>query len=408
MSTDLTRRSRADGVERARIAVALVFALNGVVFASWISRLPALRNALSLSPSELGLFLLCLSVGSILGLPASGPVVARLGPARTVVSGASVVAAGLLLAALGVALAQVPVAGLGLLLTGLGIGAWDVAMNVEAADVERRLGRALMPRFHAAFSLGSVGGALLGAAAAALSVAVEAQLALTAVLSVTALAVTVPAFLPVHALAEDAPAGLRLRAAWREPRTLLIGVLVLCFAFVEGTANDWLALALVDGHGTSDAVGALGFAVFVTAMTASRTVGGTLLERYGRPRVLRCMALLAVGGLLLVVLGPSLPLVLAGALLWGAGAALGFPVGMSAAADDPHGAAVRVSVVSSVGYTAFLAGPPLVGLLAEPDRLGILPALLVVLAALAVGGVAAGRSAPPDDTGPAPRGRPAD
>ena len=129
--------------------------------------------------------------------------------------------------------------------------------------------------------------------------------------------------------------------------------------------------------------------------TAVRTVGGALLARHGRPAVLRTTAVLGAVGLLLVVAGPSLPVVLAGALVWGAGAALGFPVGMSAAADDPVGAAVRVSVVSSIGYTAFLAGPPLVGLLAEPERLGVLPALLVVLVALLVGAAAAGRTAPP-------------
>jgi cyanate permease len=110
--------------------------------------------------------------------------------------------------------------------------------------------------------------------------------------------------------------------------------------------------------------------------------------------VLRATALTSVAGLLLVVLSSAVPLVVVGALLWGAGAALGFPVGMSAAADDPHGAAVRVSVVSSIGYTAFLAGPPLVGLLAEPERLGVLQALLVVLPALLVGALVAPRAAP--------------
>ena len=403
--TDVGSVHRTEAPERARTAVAAVFALNGLVFASWVSRLPGIRDALDLTPSRLGLLLLCLSAGSVLGLPASGPVVARLGPARTVVGGASVVATGLLLVAAGVAAGETLPAGLGLLLTGLGIGSWDVAMNVEGADVERRLGRVLMPRFHAAFSLGSVAGALLGAAAAGLSVPVAGQLAGTAVVAVAAVVAVVRAFLPVHPPAEDALDALLLRAAWLEPRTLLIGVMVLCFAFVEGSANDWLALALVDGHGTSEAVGALGFAAFVTAMTASRTVGGSLLQRHGRPAVLRVTALTAVLGLLLVVLADSLLLVLAGTLLWGAGAALGFPVGMSAAADDPHGAAVRVSVVSSIGYTAFLAGPPLIGLLAEPERLGILPALLVVLAALGVGGAVAGCSAPP---GRLPSERPAD
>ena len=371
-------------LERARIAVGLVFVLNGTVFASWVSRLPAVREALGLSTGQLGLLLLCMSVGSVIGLPTSGPLVARFGPARTVLGGALVVASGLLLTAAGVAVGQVPVTGLGLLLSGLGIGTWDVAMNVEGADVERRLDRTLMPRFHAGFSLGTVAGAVLGAGAAATGVAVQVQLAVTAVLAATAVAVAVRAFLPVlpH---EDAPAGLRLAEAWRERRTLLIGATVLCFAFVEGTANDWLAIALVDGHGASEAVGALGFACFVAAMTAARTVGGSLLARHGRTVVLRGTAAVAVAGLLLVVLAPSLPLVALGALLWGAGAALGFPVGMSAAADDPRGAAVRVSVVSSIGYTAFLAGPPLVGLLAEPERLGVLDALLVVLVALLVG-----------------------
>jgi fucose permease len=381
-------------VERARVAVALVFALNGLVFASWVSRLPAVREALGLSTGQLGLLLLCVSVGSVLGLPTSGPVVARFGPTRTVLGGAGIVAVGLLLVSAGVGTPSVPLTGVGLVLTGLGVGSWDVAMNVEGADVERRLDRTLMPRFHAGFSLGTVAGALLGAAAAAAGVPVQAQLALTGVASVVAVAVCLRAFLPVEHAAADALPALRVSQAWREPRTLLVGVLVLCFAFVEGTANDWLAIALVDGHGTSDAVGALGFACFVAAMTASRTVGGSLLTRYGRTAVLRATALLSVAGLLLVVLSSAVPVVLLGAVLWGAGAALGFPVGMSAAADDEAGAAVRVSVVSSIGYTAFLAGPPLVGLLAEPERLGVLRALLVVLVALLVGAAVARSAAP--------------
>lgn len=389
----MTTTAPAPVVERARIAVALVFVLNGLVFASWLSRLPAVRDALELSTGRLGLLLLCLSAGSVIGLPTSGPLVARSGPARTVLGGVLLVSAGLLLSAAGVAAGQVPLVAAGLLLTGLGTGVWDVAMNVEGADVERRLARTLMPRFHAAFSLGTVGGALLGAAAAAAGVPVALQLAVTAVGAALAAAACLRAFLPVEHVA-DAPAALRLRQAWREPRTLAIGLLVLCFAFTEGTANDWLAIALVDGHGTNEAVGALGFACFVAAMTVARTLGGAVLTRFGRTTTLRATALLAAAGLLLVVAGSG-PLVLLGALLWGAGASLGFPVGMSAASDDPVGAAVRVSVVSSIGYTAFLAGPPLVGLLAEPERLGILPALLVVLVALVVGGAVAGRAAPP-------------
>jgi MFS family permease len=169
-------------------------------------------------------------------------------------------------------------------------------------------------------------------------------------------------------------------AAWLEPRTLLVGVVVLAAAFTEGTANDWLSLAVTDGYGTESWVGVLGFAAFVTAMTVGRVLGTGWLDRYGRVRVLWAAFALAGAGALLVIFGPAIGLVaaFAGALLWGVGASLGFPVGMSAAADDPRHAAARVSVVASIGYLAFLAGPPLLGLLG--DHVGVLHALLVVVA----------------------------
>ena len=128
-------------------------------------------------------------------------------------------------------------------------------------------------------------------------------------------------------------------------------------------------------------------------MTAVRLLGGALLQRWGRVATLRAGGAIAVLGLLLFVTAPALPLAIAGAVLWGAGAALGFPVGMSAAADEPARAAARVSVVSSIAYTAFLAGPPLIGVVAEAT--GIVDALLVVLVVLAAGLLAAGATRPP-------------
>jgi MFS family permease len=379
-------------IERARVAVGVAFIANGFGMASWISRIPAVRDALSLTSAQLGLLLLCLSVGAVAALPLSGPVVHRFGPARAVLAGTTSVTLGLVVIAAGVALGAAPLAGLGLVLAGLGTGTWDVAMNVEGADVERRLGRTLMPRFHAGFSIGTVVGALLGAGAAALAIPAGWQLAATAAILLTAMLFATRRFLPVpvRSAGEHGPSGVL--HAWRQPRTLLIGLLVLAFAFTEGTANDWLTLALVDGYGTSDTIGAIGFGVFVAAMTAARIAGGAAVERYGRVAVLRVTALLAGAGLLLVIVGAGLPVALAGALLWGAGAALGFPLGMSAGADDPRHAAVNVSVVSSLGYTAFLAGPPLIGFLAQ--HYGILRALLVVLGALVLGLLVAGATRP--------------
>ena len=377
----------------ARTAVAVAFLVNGLCFASWISRTPSVRDTLGLSSAQLGLLLLCVSGGSIAGLPLSGPIVHRLGARAAVLAGSLTVGVGLIGLGVALLLISVPLAVPGLALVGLGIGVWDVAMNVEGAAVERRLGRSLMPRLHAGFSLGTVAGAGIGAASAATGVPLSAQVFVVAVVAPVSMAVATRMFLADHAEAEE---GTMRRSgvltAWREPRTLVVGLMVLGFAFTEGSANDWMAVAMVDGYGTTEAVGAIGFGVFVAAMTVARTVGGAALERYGRVATLRATAVLGLAGLLLVLLGGSVPVAIAGAVLWGFGAALGFPVGMSAAADDPERAAFRVSVVSSIGYTAFLAGPPLIGVLAE--HVGILSALFVVVAALTLGLVACGASRP--------------
>ncbi|WP_426563185.1 MFS transporter [Angustibacter sp. McL0619] len=377
--------SVAPGAARARVAVTTVFALNGLIMATWISRIPAIRDDLGLSSSSIGLILLAMSGGAVLALPLTGAVVIRLGAAGTVRVGSVVCVSGLLLVGLaGSVQMLVP----GLFLVGFGSGAWDVSMNVEGAEVERRLGRAIMPHFHAAFSIGTVVGALVGAAANAAGVSTAVHLAVIAVLAGGLTQVACGSFLPeaevVAALThEEKPKRRNPLEAWLEPRTLAVGLLVLAFAFTEGSANDWLALAFRDGYGVSNANAVLGFAIFVSSMTVGRLVGTRLLDRYGRVLVLRGTALLAACGLLLVIVGGSVAVAAVGAVLWGLGASLGFPVGMSAAADDPEHAAARVSVVASIGYTAFLAGPPLIGFLA--DHVGVLDALYVVLGALVLG-----------------------
>ncbi len=386
------------GVLRARTAVFVTFATSGLAFASFASRTPAVREALGLSTAQLGLLLLCMSAGSIAGLPLSGPIVHRFGTGRAAMSGALALGIGLGLTALALFTGVVLPAVCGLVVVGLGIGVWDVSMNVEGAAVERRLGRSVMPRLHAAFSIGTVAGAGIGTVTAAAGIPIGTQVAVIAVLSPLLLAWTTRRFLPRTAPApEDRASGSGALRAWREPRTVAVGVLVLGFAFTEGSANDWIAVALVDGHRSTETVGALAFGLFVAAMTVGRLFGGSALERFGRVGVLRTTAACALVGLLMVLIGGSTPLALVGALFWGLGASLGFPVGMSAAADDPARAAARVSVVSSIGYTAFLAGPPLIGLLAQLN--GILVALFVVVGALVLGLLASGATRPLPPTG---------
>jgi fucose permease len=200
---------------------------------------------------------------------------------------------------------------------------------------------------------------------------------------------------PAHTETQHPKAGWR-RSAWTEPRTLLIGLMVLAAAFAEGTANDWMAVAFVDGHGVAKALGVVALAVFLTFMTAGRILGTGLLDRYGRGPILRILFVASILGCLLVVFG-NVWLAFVGVAVWGVGASLGFPVGMSAAADDPKRAALRLSVVTTIGYTAFLAGPPLLGFLG--DHFGILNALLVVgaVSVLALLVVPAAKPLPADD-----------
>lgn len=359
----------------ARNAVGLSFALNGLLFATLVSRIPEIRERLDLGNGELGLLLLAIAAGSVLTLPTTGALIQRSSAATVVRLGAAFDACGLVLASVGAGVTElVWLTAVGLFVHGIGIGVWDVAMNVEAAEVERRLDRTVMPRFHAGWSFGSIGGAAIGIPMAAGDVPLLAHLGAVAVVALALAVLTSRRFLPAEP--EHAEHAGSAAAAWTEPRTLAIGVMVLAFALVEGTANDWLSLALIDGYDVRHWVGVAGFSLLVCAMTAGRLLGPVVLDRFGRVPVLRATAAAAAAGILMVVLGEHPLLVALGILCWGLGASLGFPVGISAAADDSRRSAARVSVVSTIGYSAFLAGPPLLGLVG--DHVGTLDALLVV------------------------------
>ena len=278
----------------------MVFTAAGFAFASWASRIPQVRAELRVTPGTLGLILLSIAVGSAVAIPLSGMVIARAGEARTVAATALLSAAGLGIVAVGYTHGVLPVAA-GLFVLGFGTGAWDVAMNVQGAAVEQAIGRAIMPRFHAGWSIGTVAGAVAGTALVALGVPVTAHL-LAAALGI---AVAVPAasrgFLPAgHATATagTAPGTAPRRhplAAWTEPRTLLIGVLVLCMTVIEGSGNDWLSLGVIGRFRTSPVAGTATFAIFLSAMTAGRWFGPRYVDRYGRVRVLRAGTVTAAG-----------------------------------------------------------------------------------------------------------------
>jgi len=402
MTIDLTRGQFV----RWRTAIFAIFLASGLSVATWASRVPAIKEALGISKSEIGVLLLIGGIASILGLSISSIVLARLGARRGMLLMMLVFGVGVAVIGVGTDLVgSVPLVTLGIAMWGFGNGCLDVMMNVEGAAIEAQSGRTLLPLFHAFFSFGTVVGAGLGAALIGAGLTVVAHLLIVAVVIVL-VAVVAVANVPVrHEVMDDAAEGAtgwreRLSvalSAWKEPRTYALGVVMLGMAFAEGGANDWLALGVVEGHGAPEANGAIGLTVFSVAMTVVRVFGGPLVDRFGRVAVLRVLSIAATGGILLFILAPNLPLVYVGAALWGIGTSLGFPLGMSAAGDDPERAAARVSAAATIGYIAFLAGPPLLGLVSE--QIGLLNTLYVLVVLVAASGFFSQAAKPLPGTG---------
>jgi MFS family permease len=355
-------------------ALCVVFAANGLLFASWVSRIPAVRDRLDASEGELGLAILGVTVGAIGAMPSTNRLSDRFGkrvlPAAVGLAGAGMVAA--------VGAPTLPWLAAGLVVAGLGMGVWDVAMNVVAHEIERDSGKPLMPFFHAAFSGGAIVGAGLGALAAHADVPVAAHVAGVAV-GLVAFVVVATTRLPDPAVEHAVPGAdaAGRRGARAGLPLLAIAAITFCAAFGEGAAADWSALFLTDERGTSASVAALGYAAFAAAMAGGRLAGPWILARLGRARALRTCGGLVVVGVVALVAVPVDAVALAALLTWGLGASLVFPATISAAGELPGPPARSIARVSAVGYSGFLAGPPLIGALAEHVGLG--PALSVVV-----------------------------
>ena len=381
-----------------RNAVFAIFATNGLGIAAIISRAPTLRDQLHISVAGMGVLIFAASLASIVGLLLSSHVVHALGGRRTIavmLAGCGVGVAGV---GLGAQLHSYAIAWAALFVFGFSSSICDVAMNVEGGGVERATGTAIMPWFHAAWSVGTVVSAGLGSAAAFADVPPLVHLVVIGAVMVVG-GVVATRFVPAvdAPAADDAPAskmGFRERmSVWLEPRTLLIGLIMLGMAFAEGSANDWLAIGFHDDRGLDAGQAALVFGAFTTAMTVGRIAGVPLLNRFGRVAILRGAAVAALLGLAIVILVPIPAIGVVGVVIWGLGASLGFPVGMSAAGDDPAKATARVSAVATLAYGAFLIGPPVIGFVGQ--HIGVLTALWIVFGLVALGALAIPAARPP-------------
>lgn len=387
--TEAEQRMRAARV--ARWSVSTIFFLNGAGYANWVVRIPAVQERLALSAGSLGLALLGVSLGALVTMPLVGGLVARVG-SRPVTSFAAF--AFCLAVPLPGFAPSLPLLALSLFVIGATSGALDVSMNAQAVTVERHLGYSVMSSFHGLFSLGGLAGSAMGGFLASRGVSPERHLMGVAVaLFVVAL---VAARSLLHASADassDAPAFARPSRA-----LLALGVLAFCVLLGEGAMADWSAVYLRDSVGSSPGFAATGYAAFSLAMAAGRFTGDTLTARLGPVRLVRGGGVLAAAGLggALVLGHPVAAVVGFGCV--GAGLSAIFPSVLSAAGRT-HAVApgTAIAAVSTLGYTGFLAGPPLIGFVAELVTLrGALGVVVLTSFILALLAFAVGRSDAPE------------
>ncbi|MFE4819091.1 MFS transporter [Streptomyces sp. NPDC056704] len=372
-----------DDLPRLRGALTAFFALDGFVFAGWVVRIPAIKEQTGASVSDLGLALLGVSAGAVITMTLTGRLCRRFG------SHPVTVACGILLA-LSVALPPLThsavALGLVLLVFGAAYGGINVAMNSAAVDLVAALRRPVMPSFHAAFSLGGMIGAGLGALVAGSLSPTRHLLALTVIgLLVTALAGRTllshePPAPPERGQSHEKHTPRRLDARTRG-LVFVFGLIALCTAYGEGALADWGALHLEQDLRVHPGIAAAGYSCFALAMTIGRAGGTTLLERLGRTRTLVGGGATAATGMLLGALAPSVWAALLGFAITGLGLANIFPVAVERAGSlaGPGG----VAIASTLGYGGMLLGPPAIGFMADWFSLPIALTSVAVLAALA-------------------------
>jgi MFS family permease len=363
----------------ARLAVLGIFFLNGLALASWVVRIPAVQEKLTLSEGLLGLALLGAAVGALAAMPATGWLVARVG-SRPVVGVTGLLLCGsLILPALAPNLALLVVS---LVMLGASNGAMDVSMNAQAVAVEKRYGHPIMSSFHAAFSLGGLAGAAGGGVVASLGVGLLPHLAGIAALTAAAVVVAYRAMLP-----GDADRGDDGEPAFARPTRALagLGIISFCVLLGEGAMADWSAVYLNGPLGTGPGFAAAGYAAFSVAMAAGRLFGDRLAQRFGPVWLVRAgAAVAAVGlGLSLAVGDPLFALV--GFASAGVGFSIIFPAALSAAGRTKGTTAgPAIAAVATAGYFGFLVGPPSIGFVAELTGLGGALYIVVALSAAIV------------------------
>ncbi|MEV0066735.1 MFS transporter [Amycolatopsis sp. NPDC050768] len=370
---------------RDRTAVFAVFALNGAALGSWAPRTPAIAAHVHAVPGVFGLALLGASVGMLCAAPISGRITERVG-ARAAVAGSTVVAA-VALVLVGFA-PNVPLLAGALFVLGAGVGSLDVAMNIAGVAVERRTGRAVMPTLHAGFSFGALGGSLLAGLAAGHGWSPARHLSVAAVVALVVLVAVLKA-VPGDRPPKETTPPERGKAPIRRPALWLLAAVALCSAIAEGASSDWSALLMVTVHGVGQGAAALAYSGFSLAMALARLGGAWSQERFGATRSLAAGAGVAAIGLVCTAVFTPAAFAYVGFALAGAGLAAAFPLALSLAGSagkraDGGGGERELAFVSTIAYSGFLAGPPMIGGIAQATSYSVSFVVVGLIAALIV------------------------
>ena len=389
----------------ARWAIAAMFMANGFVMGAWAPQIPLLMPRHDVTESVLGLLILVLGLGAVSAMLFAGRLISVHG-GRRVLSWFSLALIPVL--PMVVFSPNLWVLALFMAVFGAMVGCMDVAMNAQAVEIERRLGRAIMSSSHGFWSLGGFIGGSVGSYIIAVWGS-EVQSVATAVVVATLVLGAMPFLMPDAPVAPVAvmQAAPRTRLFPKDLHVWLLGFLALFSMVPEGAVLDWAAIYLQKELGADLFVSGLGFAFFAGAMAVMRFLGDSVRNRFGAVRTLRLSGLLGAAGLMGGALAPTDWVAIASFAVAGLGVANMVPILFSAAGNHPNlPSASAISIVTMVGYCGILVAPSSIGFLAE--HLGFRPTyaalslLLVVVAVLATQAVDAdgAKALPPADAKP--------
>jgi predicted MFS family arabinose efflux permease len=346
-------------VTGASRALRAQFFVLGVMFATWGVHVPTVKGHYGLGEQALAIAMLAGGVGALMALAQAGRVVGRWGPRSvSAVMGVACCASIACLLAWPVYGALLAV----MLVFGITGSLVDVAINTEATEIERLAARPLMSGFHGMFSLGGMAGASLGSAAPALGLSPQVHLLVATGVGAVVVLVASRAMLPVPEKDAEEKHPLSLP---RGP-LLLLGVLASMGLIAEGAMYDWSVLFMKQERASAPSTAALAYASFSGAMAVGRFGGDWVRARLAPRRLMRLSGVLAAAGMALGLAVPSPAVALAGFALVGLGLSNVVPVLFSAASQVPGvSSAHGIAAVSGVGYLGMMAGPPLIGLIAE-------------------------------------------